>query len=344
MGRLGRVLVAGVAAVALAVPGAVLLDRPEPAGAAPATAGQVITVRTASATATQGLLEAWQRRPDGSYRRGYGPVPAFVGAQGVGPAQEGISRTPAGAFRLSEAFGTAANPGTTLPYRRVDGNDWWVSDTRSAAYNTYRRCAPGRCPFDERASERLAVPAYRNAVVIDYNRAPVVRGAGSAFFLHVSNGRPTAGCVAVADAHLRWLLRWLRAAASPAISIGVGSAGTAPIVQANRLAAARNPEGRLDSATALGGGRVRIRGWAFDPDDRSAALRVHVYVDGRGIASIGTGAPRPDVARIKRTGPRQGYDAVLRLARGAHTVCAYAINLATGIGNPRLGCRAVTVS
>lgn len=344
MGRWGRVLVAAVAAVALAVTGVVLLDRPEPAGAAPATAGQVITVRTASAAATHGLLEAWQRQPNGSYRRVYGPVTAFVGAQGVGATREGLSRTPAGVFGLSEAFGTAANPGTTLPYRVVDGNDWWVSDTGSAYYNTYRRCAPGRCPFTERAGERLAIGAYQHAVVIDYNRAPVVRGAGSAFFLHLSNGTPTAGCVAVAGVHLRWLLRWLRAASRPVLSIGVNSAGTAPIAQANALAAARNPDGRLDAATPLGGGRVRVRGWAFDPDNRSAVLRVHVYADGRSLVALSTGVPRPDVARIKGAGPNQGYQADLTLARGAHTLCTYAINIGTGTGNPRLGCKAVTVT
>jgi L,D-peptidoglycan transpeptidase YkuD (ErfK/YbiS/YcfS/YnhG family) len=31
--------------------------------------------------------------------------------------------------------------------------------------------------------------------VIDYNRSPAVPGKGSAFFLHVSTGKPTTGCV-----------------------------------------------------------------------------------------------------------------------------------------------------
>lgn len=58
-----------------------------------------------------------------------GPVPARVGSAGIGTASEGCTRTPAGTFTLTEAFGRAANPGTVLPYRTVDGDDdRWVPD------------------------------------------------------------------------------------------------------------------------------------------------------------------------------------------------------------------------
>jgi L,D-peptidoglycan transpeptidase YkuD (ErfK/YbiS/YcfS/YnhG family) len=334
---------AGVLAAGTAV-GLALLVTPAPAGAAPATAGVVVTVSTGSAAATHGLLQVWQRQSNGTYRSAYGPTTAWVGAQGVGATREGRSRTPAGVFALTEAFGTAANPGTALPYRRVDGNDWWVSDVNSAYYNTYRRCAPGTCPFNERAGERLAIPAYANAVVIDYNRRPVRRGAGSAFFLHVSNNRPTAGCVAIGAVHLQRVMRLLTPARRPVISIGVGSSATAPVTEANRAAAAHNPIGAQDPPIALGGGMLRIRGWALDPDNKAAGLRIRINSDTIGVASVTTTVARPDVARIYGAGPRQGYSVVLALARGAHTICTYALNIGTGTGNPRLGCRAVTVT
>ena len=62
---------------------------------------------------------------------------------------------------------------------------------------------------------------YDLAVVIDYNRAGV-RGAGSAFFLHISNGAPTAGCVAIDRGSLTAIMRWLTPGARPLIAIGVG--------------------------------------------------------------------------------------------------------------------------
>jgi len=63
-------------------------------------------------------------------------------------------------------------------------------------------------------------PAYDYGAVIDYNTAPVVPGAGSAIFLHVSTGGPTAGCVSLPGAQLLAVLRWLDPADQPRIVMG----------------------------------------------------------------------------------------------------------------------------
>jgi L,D-peptidoglycan transpeptidase YkuD (ErfK/YbiS/YcfS/YnhG family) len=141
----------------------------------------------------------------------------------VGQASESSTRTPAGTFPLTEAFGRAGDPGTALPYRVVDGDDWWVGDVDSPRYNQYAECGDGECDFDEQASENLyaAGGVYDHAIVIDYNRDGTP-GAGSAFFLHVSNGAPTAGCVSIDARSMVTLLRWLNPAARPVIAIGVG--------------------------------------------------------------------------------------------------------------------------
>jgi L,D-peptidoglycan transpeptidase YkuD (ErfK/YbiS/YcfS/YnhG family) len=183
---------------------------------------QVVTVVASSSGATTAQVIAWERGVNG-WSVALGPYNARIGAAGVGAASESSTRTPAGTFRLTEAFGRAVDPGTALPYRRVDGDDWWVSDVNSPRYNQYAQCAPGSCDFNERASENLAAagPVYDLAAVIDYNRSGV-RGAGSAFFLHVTNGGATAGCVAIERAGMTALLRWLKPASNPVISIGVG--------------------------------------------------------------------------------------------------------------------------
>ena len=41
--------------------------------------------------------------------------------------------------------------------------------------------------------------AYKYVAVVEYNTANIVKGAGSAIFLHCSKGRPTAGCVSVSE-------------------------------------------------------------------------------------------------------------------------------------------------
>nr|WP_279583247.1 L,D-transpeptidase family protein [Fodinicola feengrottensis] len=46
-------------------------------------------------------------------------------------------------------------------------------------------------------------------MVMNYNRWPAVPGKGSAFFIHVTNGNATAGCVAGPHDAIVQLLRWL---------------------------------------------------------------------------------------------------------------------------------------
>lgn len=177
-------------------------------------ATQVITVNgTGGAGAA---LEAWQRSPVGWHR--ISPtLPATVGSAGFAPrAHDGIPATPTGVYSLDEAFGTAPNPGGGLPYRTVGPDDWWDGDPQSPTYNTHQVCAPGTCAFDEDAAEQLQIPAYRYAVVMGVNKERVP-GDGGAFFLHVANGEPTEGCVAVHEAALVWLIRWLQPGAVIAI-------------------------------------------------------------------------------------------------------------------------------
>jgi L,D-peptidoglycan transpeptidase YkuD (ErfK/YbiS/YcfS/YnhG family) len=145
-----------------------------------------------------------------------------LGTDGVGSASEQTTTTPEGSFTLTQAFGRFTDPGTALPYRRTTPADWWISQP-GPLYNTEQHCASG-CSFTQGApNEHLyyELPYYDYAVVIDYNRDPVRPGAGSAFFLHVTVGAPTQGCVSIARDQLVRILRWLRPAQHPRILIGV---------------------------------------------------------------------------------------------------------------------------
>lgn len=219
-----RPAIAAVAALALVAAGCAQKHtaQPEEQPAYTGPADQLITVTADSPTATRATLTAWDRS-GARWVRAIGPLRADVGAQGIGRTSEQATRSPVGTWTLTEAFGISPNNGTRLPYRRVTASDWWVSDTTSRFYNTHYSCAPGTCPFDESAGEDLgtAGPAYDHAVVIDYNRSPVVPGAGSAYFLHVGDGTPTAGCVALPGADLDRVMRWLDPDRGPVIDIEV---------------------------------------------------------------------------------------------------------------------------
>jgi L,D-peptidoglycan transpeptidase YkuD (ErfK/YbiS/YcfS/YnhG family) len=229
----GRLSAIGLSAALLL--GALVGLAPGTADAAGTTSGQVVTVFVSNSTTTWATVEAWQRQADGRYFRVAQFPLARVGAAGVGTASESVSKTPAGQFRLGWGFGVQPNPGAGVPWTAVGRNDVWTGSLGSVI-NQHRLCAPGTCPASYGAIERLSnyPQQYAYGAVIGYNMAPTygtgaVRGKGSAFFLHVSNAYATGGCVAVSQSQMIWLLRWMKAAQTPIISIGVGTAAYAPI-------------------------------------------------------------------------------------------------------------------
>ncbi|MDG3012341.1 L,D-transpeptidase family protein [Rhodococcus sp. D2-41] len=185
--------------------------------------GQVITVFAPSPSATSATLTAWDRGADGSWRVVAGPMAADVGSDGIGQASEAASRTPAGTFPLTVAFGRLANPGTAMPYFRTDSQDWWDENPLSPTYNTHVRGPVSPGGNSENLYESGSV--YDYAVNIGYNLARIP-GAGSGIFLHVSAGTPTAGCVSVPENSMQQIVRWLDPARRPVIDIGVGTAPT----------------------------------------------------------------------------------------------------------------------
>jgi uncharacterized protein YkwD len=106
--------------------------------------------------------------------------------------------------------------------------------------------------------------------------------------------------------------------------------------------AAHNPIGYLDSAVALTGHRIRLRGWAADPDNRAQPLNIAVHYGTHPLGWFHDPAARPDVAKAKQAGPNQGFDITVAVPAGKHSMCVWAINIGGGTANPLLGCRTVT--
>lgn len=177
---------------------------------------QVITVKADCRTCTSATLQAWTGLGSGRYVPATGPVRAKIGAEGVGTAAEGSARTPLGTWDLPGAFGILANPGTKLPYFVAGPTDYWDGRSGLSTYNTHVRST---VPIE---GENLLATGwvYNYAVVMGVNPNRVPYG-GSAFFLHVTDGRPTAGCVAIDQASLVSILRWLDPAARPQMVVSL---------------------------------------------------------------------------------------------------------------------------
>jgi L,D-peptidoglycan transpeptidase YkuD (ErfK/YbiS/YcfS/YnhG family) len=190
---------------------------------AAASVPELITVTATSHSATYATLRAY-RIVGGKRIRIFGPWTARVGYHGIaepGKKREGDGRTPSGRYGFSFFFGVLPDRGFSFHFRHAYSDDYWDDDPASVRYNEWvdaRKHDPGANP------EPLHVrPAYDYAAVIAYNTARV-RGRGSAIFLHTGTGSATAGCVSLPFTELVRLLRWLKPADHPQISISARQA------------------------------------------------------------------------------------------------------------------------
>lgn len=171
----------------------------------------------------------------GAWRLIGDPVPASVGAGGIGKTREGDRRAPTGAYRLTTVFGYAPLPpgGLRMPYLPLRPETQCVDDADSPHYNQIVN--PSELPAGKTwtSSELMrrdlhhGDDRYRLGVEVAYNpaggRDPASgTGAGSCIFLHIWRGpdRPTVGCTAFSEGAMLELLQWLDPAKAPVLIQG----------------------------------------------------------------------------------------------------------------------------
>ena len=119
--------------------------------------------------------------------------------------REGDGCTPLGVWPIRGVLlrpGKVDAAGLKLPWRWIRAHDGWSDDVADPAYNR-----PVRLPRPFSAESLIrSDDAYDVIVVLGHNDAPPLPGQGSAIFFHLSEGRPTAGCVAVDRADMLRLL------------------------------------------------------------------------------------------------------------------------------------------
>ncbi len=202
--------------------GLVLLSLPlaAPAAADPAAAQptQWVVVGVPAASATSGTLTAYQRVGT-EWKAVLGPTPAKVGELGVGAPADGVYRTPEGTFGFDQAFGRQPNPGTKMPYFQATEQDWWDEDAKSSTYNTHVQSSDKPSSIAENLYDSGPVYDYAVNIASNPQRIP---GKVAGIFLHVTDGSPTWGCVAIGRDQMKSVLSWLDPAQDPQITIGVG--------------------------------------------------------------------------------------------------------------------------
>lgn len=157
-----------------------------------------IVVETLSETGTFATLRIGGRQ-----------FPCVIGRTGVTRDKvEGDGKTPIGTFPLRQLLYRAdrlEKPVTGLPVEVLTPDTGWCEDPADTAYNT-KVVLPHSGAVDHMTRDDHL---YDLCIVVGYNDAPAVSGKGSAIFIHLARGegKPTAGCVALAPGDLLEVLK-----------------------------------------------------------------------------------------------------------------------------------------
>ncbi|MGI9461825.1 MAG: L,D-transpeptidase family protein [Alphaproteobacteria bacterium] len=127
--------------------------------------------------------------------------PLSLGRGGVGSKQkEGDGITPIGDYKILSVLyrpDKLARPDTSLPTLPIAKNAIWVDDPASPDYN--QQLCTDHYPYHHEKLWRND-DIYDLLAVLDYNHNPIIKGKGSAIFIHLArpNLTPTEGCIAIA--------------------------------------------------------------------------------------------------------------------------------------------------
>ncbi len=131
--------------------------------------------------------------------------PCATGRGGISTAKrEGDGATPAGIHRIAGLLYRPDRIGRPAPWGEpIAPGDLWCDAADDPAYNHLVRAPFGA----SHENLRRADPLYDLVLVTDWNWPDAQPGRGSAIFLHRWRrpGFPTAGCIAMARPHLRWI-------------------------------------------------------------------------------------------------------------------------------------------
>ncbi len=135
--------------------------------------------------------------------------------------KEGDGKSPAGIFKLKQAFGYAPFD-VKYPYEVYKESDHCVDDVNSKFYN--KIVDSTQVDVDYTSKEHMKFPKdyYKYGIVVDHNHIDedgAVKGAGSCIFIHIKDV-PTAGCTVMNESEIQEIIKWLDADKNPLLLQG----------------------------------------------------------------------------------------------------------------------------
>ncbi|MDP3643561.1 MAG: L,D-transpeptidase family protein [Bacteroidota bacterium] len=199
-------------ALRIAKKNAVLLD----------SINQLLVVFNETVESNLAKLVAMEKK-DKEWHIVYKPISAGIGRKGFaapGAKREGDQMSPTGLFPLGQLFCYEKVVNTKMPVVVTSPEDKWIDDPNSPDYNRHIRGATQASSYE---NLKINSDEYKYCMVIEYNMHPVVKGLGSAIFLHLSAGElpnPSSGCVVVTQQDMEMLLKWMNPELKPSIIMG----------------------------------------------------------------------------------------------------------------------------
>lgn len=151
-------------------------------------------------------------------RTGYKKFNCQVGAGGLKihtQKREGDKTTPRGKWRLKSLYYRSDKmfrpiiKSKRFNINRITKNCGWCDDSKSYSYNKYiniKKSSYKNINFEKLWREDQA---YDIVIETSYNAKPIIKGKGSAIFIHCSfsDYRKTAGCIALKKKDLVFLIK-----------------------------------------------------------------------------------------------------------------------------------------
>lgn len=185
--------------------------------------GQLLVVFNETPESNSATLVAMEKR-NKAWQIIDHPISAGIGRKGfaaIGAKREGDNLTPSGFFRLGKLFCYEKEVRTKMSFIQTTADDKWIDDPNSPDYNHHVRGETTASSFEKL---KIRSDEYKYCMVIEYNVHPVVKGMGSAIFLHLSESQqqvnPSSGCVVITEQDMERLLNWMNPELKPSIIMG----------------------------------------------------------------------------------------------------------------------------
>lgn len=181
----------------------------------PSTTSQLIIVQGLTIPIANVYL---LKRNKSTWQQVFPKIKANVGSKGISNNKiEGDDKTPAGLFSLGTTFGYESIT-LKINYRQITASDKFIDDPNDPQYNQW---VHGKTNANSYENMLRDDGIYKYGVVINYNMNPVVKGRGSAIFMHIwyGYGIGSIGCVTMSKDNILRILKWLDKSQNPYVLI-----------------------------------------------------------------------------------------------------------------------------